>query len=134
MSAIHDMIYWELHITLLVFSKIYNLNLIMGKHHMDPRWVIRYETIDQCPSRIRSWETSQDWGIAAVGETIKTRFSVMGERRAKAIGLVGWITEWVWKCHFACANVYFLVLIIIFLLCQISTLRKMLELYKNLFL
>lgn len=113
MSAIHDMIYWESHITLLVFSKIYNLNLIMGKHHTDPRWVIRYETIDQCPSRIRSWETSQAWGIAAVGETIETRLRAMGEGRAKAIR--GWwgnnwvslkISFCICKCLFLSFNNY----------------------------
>lgn len=130
MSAIHDMIYWESHITLLVFSKIYNLNLIMGKHHTDPRWVIRYETIDQCPSRIRSWETSQAWGIAAVGETIETRLRAMGEGRARLSGTGGEDNWVVWKFHFAYANVYFLVLIIMFLLCQISALRKILEVYK----
>lgn len=124
MSAIHDMIHWEEHITLLVFSKIYNLNLIMEKRHMDPRWVICYETIDQCPSRIRSWEASHDWGIATDCKTIETRLSAMGEARTEAMR--GWelISEWVWKFHFACLNAYFFVLIIILLLCQISVLRK----------
>lgn len=69
--------------------------------------------MDQCPSRIRSWETSQDWGIAEVGETIKTRLSAMGEGRAKAIR-AGGVDNWVslkmsfcmCKCLFLSFNNY----------------------------